>query len=87
MNQYYPLIYKTHRVAIQREKDGKYVADSDFRYYPAHSVMADDNRQPLLLSNDEKFLREEIDIRQINLKNYQLVVVEVETKILYRYDL
>ena len=87
MNQYYPLIYRTYRVAIQRKKDGAYVADTDFRYYPAHSVMADDNRQPLLLPNDEKFLREEMEIRHINLKNYQLVVVEVETKIQYRYDL
>jgi hypothetical protein len=64
--------------AIKRKKDGAFVSGSDFRYYPPHSIMADDYRPPLLIPCDMRNVETEIERRRINMDRYKIVRVEIK---------
>lgn len=62
--------------AFRRKKDKKFVAGTDFNYSPPHSIFVDDYRPILLLTISD--LHRERMRRQINLKYYDIVMLEVK---------
>lgn len=65
---------------IRRKKDGKFVSGTDYHYYPPHSILISsaDYRTPLLLPINKDFIETEINRRGINMKNYELILVELK---------
>lgn len=65
---------------IKRKKDSKLISGTDYRYYPPHSILIEnaDYRTPLLLPINREIIEGEVHRRGINMKNYELVLVELK---------
>ena len=62
--------------AIKRKKDGKFLAGSDYRYFPPHTRFANEYMPVKLFAEID--LDIELKKRRINLQRYQVVKVEVK---------
>lgn len=62
--------------AFRNKRTKQFVSGTDYRYYPPHCIMCDPYRRPLLVSG--LFLKNEIAKRNINLKRYEVVLVELK---------
>jgi hypothetical protein len=68
--------------AIQHKETGRFVAGTDFSRVDGQlrQIYASENRPPLLIGGER--LRIELMRRHINLKRYQIVIVEVGKAVL-----
>ena len=62
---------------IRNKKTGQLVAGTDFNFNPPRQIYASAYRPPLLLSVEQKMYSPELRKRQIRLRTFELVCVDV----------
>ena len=67
---------------IRRKKDGALVTGRDYRYYPRHQILQYPTKPPLIISDYDgeipENIQEEMQRRGINTKYYEAVPIEIK---------